>query len=274
MKYQMILTTDNEQFSSFVKDKILTVREKRSIIHLSQNVADVFSLYEYIDLLLSSDTFKAIVMFARSEQSLQTEQSEFLSRIVKCDHGFRYLDRFLNVVNKFILSLSMLNCAKIFAAQGTISLFYLNTAMAYDYRIVEEDTVFENPDLEIGLVTKGSGYFLPRLLGIRKAMEVLQWKRFSAEEALQLGLVDLIVPVSRLEEETMLFASRSKAHQSSTLLGISRLFKCDIKELKHSLDLEDKLIKERIIELRRMFATKRTKRASQCLEGLRGRIQS
>ena len=84
----------------------------------------------------------------------------------------------------------------VFAGQGTISLFYLNTALAYDYRIVAEDTVFENLNLDIGLVTKGSGYFLPRLLGIRKATEVLQWKSFSAEDALQLGLVDLIVPAS------------------------------------------------------------------------------
>ena len=111
----------------------------------------------------------------------------------------------MNEVNKLILTLSTLNRMTIFAGQGTVSLFYLNIGLAYDYRIVAEGTVFENLNLDIGLVTKGSGYLLPRLLGIRKATEVLERKSFSAEEALKLGLVDLIVPVSRLEEETMKF---------------------------------------------------------------------
>jgi enoyl-CoA hydratase/carnithine racemase len=141
------------------------------------------------------------------------------------------------------LRLSALNRMTVFAGQGTLSLLYLNIGLAHDYRIVAEDTVFENLNAHMGLVTKGSGYFLPRLLGIRKATEVLQWKSFSAEDALELGLVDRIVPVSRLEEETMQFVLADPVYSSSTLLGIRKLLKCDTKELKRSLDLEDCLIK-------------------------------
>ena len=36
---------------------------------------------------------------------------------------------------------------------------------------------------------------------------MLQWKSFSAEEALQFGLVDRIVPAPKLEEETMRFVT-------------------------------------------------------------------
>ena len=176
MKSQKVLTTDNEQFSSCLDNEILVIREKQHIFHLTQDLGDIFSLYDYIDSTLSSMAYKAFVMFARSEQSLHIEHSQFLSRILSGDKEIHYLDRFLNVVNKFILSLSTLNRMTVFAGQGTDSLFYLNTGLAYDYRIVAEDTVFENLNLDIGLVTKGSGYFLPRLLGIRKATEVLQWR--------------------------------------------------------------------------------------------------
>ena len=273
MESQQILTTDNEEFSSSLHNGILVIREKRHIFHLTQDVKDIFSLYDYIDSVLSIKAYKAFVMFARSEQSLHIEHSRFLSRILSGDiehsrfpprtlsgdHEIPYLDRFLNVVNKFILSLSTLNCMTVFAGQGTVSLFYLNTGLAYDYRIVAEDTVFENLNLDLGLVTKGSGYFLPRLLGIRKAIEVLQWKSFSAEDALQLGLVDQVVSVPKLEEETMRFASRNEARLSPTLLDLRKLFKCDIKELERSLELEDVLIKERLRseEFRRTFTAKR-----------------
>jgi 2-(1,2-epoxy-1,2-dihydrophenyl)acetyl-CoA isomerase len=255
MRTQEILTTDNEQFSSCLDNEILVIREKRHIFHLTQDAVSIFSLYDYMESVLSSNAYKALVMFARSEQDLYAEHSRFLSRILSGLLEDHCLDRFLNVVNQFILSIPTLNCMTVFAGQGTISLFYLSTGLAYDYRIIAEDTVFENPNLDIGLVTKGTGYFLPRLLGIRKATEVLQWKRFSAEDAFRLGLVDRIVPASRLEEETMRLVSGNDAHLYSTLLGIRKLFKCDIKELRRSLELEDDLIKERLKseELRRKF---------------------
>ena len=102
---------------------------------------------------------------------------------------------------------------------------------------------------------------MPRLLGIRKATEVLLLKSFSAEDALQLGLVDLIVPVSRLEEETMRFVSENQALLSSTLSDIRKLFKCDLKDLERSLELEDDLIKEclKSEEFRQTFAANREK---------------
>lgn len=257
MKAQKALTTDNEQFVSSLDNEILVIREKQHIFHFTRDVGDIFALYDYMDSVLANKTYKALVMFARSEQNLHIEHNYFLSKVFSKDHHTNYLDRFLNVVNRFILSLSTLNRMTVFAGQGMVSLFYLNTALAYDYRIVAEDTVFENLNADIGLVTKGSGYFLPRLLGIRKATELLQWKSFSAEDALQLGLVDQVVPVSKLEEETMKFVSGNQAHLSSTLLDIRKLFKCDIKELKRSLELEDDLIKERLKseELRRWFTS-------------------
>jgi enoyl-CoA hydratase/carnithine racemase len=126
--------------------------------------------------VLASKAFNALVMFARPEQSARAEHSRFLSEVLSSGRENLDPDRFLNVVNRYFLTLSTLNCMMVFAGQGPISLFYLNTGLAYDYRIVAEDTVFENLNLDVGLITKGSGYFLPRLLGVRKATEVLQWK--------------------------------------------------------------------------------------------------
>jgi len=244
MKTQEKLTVDNDYFSSSLEDGILVVRQKQHILCLSQELEDTFSFYEYMDSLLSNKSYKASVMFVRSQQISHIEYSRFLSRILSSNWENKDLDRFVNVVNALFMRLSSLNHVTVFAGQGTLSLFYLNIGLAHDYRIVAEDTVFENLNADIGLITKGSGYFLPRLIGIRKATEVLQWKSFSAEDALQLGLVDLIVPVSRLEEETMQFVLRDPVHSSSTLLGIRKLLKCDTNELKRSLDLEDCLLKE------------------------------
>lgn len=260
MKTKATLSTDNAFFSSSLKDGILVVRQKQHILNVTQDLKDIFSLYEYLDSILSSRSFKTFVMFVCSGQSGRLEYARFLTKILSSiNQVCPDLARFFNVVNRLILTLSTLDCITVFAGQGTISLFYLNIGLAHDYRIVADDTVFENQNADFGLITKGSGYYLPRLLGIRKATEVLQWKSFSAEEALQIGLVDRIVPVSRLEEETMQFVQENLMNSSSPLLDIRKLFKCNVSELKHFLGLEDHLITERLNskEFRKMFAAGR-----------------
>jgi enoyl-CoA hydratase/carnithine racemase len=259
MTAKKIITAENDYFSSSLHNGILMVRQKQHILHMTECLEDVFYLYDYMDTVDTSDSYRAFVMFARSEQNGYVEHSRFLSKILSGIPESNDLDRFLNMVNRLLLKLSTLNRITVFAGRGTISLFYLNIGLAHDYRLVAEDTVFENPNTDTGLITKGSGYFLPRLLGIRKATDVLQWKSFSAEDALQLGLVDQIVPESKLEEETMQFVSRDPVHSPPALLTIRKLLKCDIKELERSLELEDHLIKERLIsaEFKEAFALSR-----------------
>ena len=139
---QEILTTDNNHFSSFLDDGILIVRQKQHILHMTQSLDDIFSLYDYMDAVLSSNSYRAFVMFARSEQDGYVEHSRFLSRILSDSPESIDPDRFLNIVNRLFLKLSTLNRMMVFAGRGTISLFSLNIGLAHDYRIVAEDTVF------------------------------------------------------------------------------------------------------------------------------------
>jgi len=107
------LTTDNEQFSSFLDNEILVIREKRHIFHLTRDVQVIFNLYDYMNSVLSSGAYKALVMFARSEENLHIEHRRFLSKILSGMWESPVweslnLDRFLNVVNKLILTLRLL----------------------------------------------------------------------------------------------------------------------------------------------------------------------
>jgi enoyl-CoA hydratase/carnithine racemase len=246
MTTQKSFTTDTDLLSSSLENDVLVIRQKQHIKTLTHDIDAIYSFYKYQESVLSSKSYKAMVMFACPDEDEYLEYSMFLAKALSAKNDNLIIDRLTNAVNHLIRTVSRLNGITVYAGRGTVSMFHLNLSLAYDYRIVADDTVFENAGAGIGMITKGSGYFLPRLLGVRKATEVLQWKTFYAEDALELGLIDRIVPVSKLEEETMRLVAGNLEASVATLLGIRKLFKCDPKELQRNLELEDQLIKERL----------------------------
>lgn len=83
-------------------------------------------------------------------------------------------------------------------------------AMACDMRIASEKARFIEVFVRIGLVPdSGSSFFLPRLVGLSKALEMaFLGDEVGAEEALQLGLVNRVVPLEELESATRELALR------------------------------------------------------------------
>lgn len=81
---------------------------------------------------------------------------------------------------------------------------------AADLAIAAHDTRFTLAYANIGASPDGgSTHFLPRLVGYKKAMELVMLPdRFDAETARSLGLVNWVVPGDKLEEETARIARR------------------------------------------------------------------
>ncbi len=85
-----------------------------------------------------------------------------------------------------------------------------NLALACDLRVAGEHAAFEQSSIRAGLhPTWGGSYFLPRLIGQGRALEMmLTGKRIEAEEAQEIGLVHQVVPHSHLREHTARLARR------------------------------------------------------------------
>jgi 2-(1,2-epoxy-1,2-dihydrophenyl)acetyl-CoA isomerase len=86
----------------------------------------------------------------------------------------------------------------------------MSLALATDLAIAADNTIFTLAYARLGTSPDGSSsWTLPRLVGLRKAMEIaLLSDVFDAAEALRLGLVNRVVPAADLAAETEKLAQR------------------------------------------------------------------
>lgn len=96
------------------------------------------------------------------------------------------------------------------AIRGVAAGISCNIALACDLRIAADDARFIEAFARIGLVPDGGGgYFLPRLIGLGKALEMAMLaEEVSGPEAERIGLVNRCVPVDEFETATMTLAQK------------------------------------------------------------------
>ena len=113
-------------------------------------------------------------------------------------------------LNRCVLRMQRLRKPIVGSINGVAAGAGLNIALATDLRIAADTARFGEVFARVGLVPDGGGtYFLPRLVGVVKAMEmILLADIIDAPEALRIGLVNRVVPAEQLEHEAEKLAER------------------------------------------------------------------
>ena len=96
--------------------------------------------------------------------------------------------------------LTRMDAPVVAAVHGAVAGAGMSIAVACDIVVAAETTRFMVAYTRAGLVPDGSStYFLPRIVGLKRALELTLTNRmFSAQEALQWGLVTRVVPDNEL----------------------------------------------------------------------------
>jgi enoyl-CoA hydratase/carnithine racemase len=113
-------------------------------------------------------------------------------------------------VHRIVLALTDLDKPIIAAINGAAMGAGLDMAIMCDLRVCSDRAKLAESYILLGLVPgDGGAYFLPRLVGIAKALELLlTGDVISPQEALGFGLVNRVVTHDRLMEETMILAEK------------------------------------------------------------------
>ncbi|MCL5116653.1 MAG: enoyl-CoA hydratase-related protein [Firmicutes bacterium] len=129
-----------------------------------------------------------------------------------------HLDQFYHPLIRKLATLEKPTIAMI---NGVVAGAGMSLALACDLRVAAEGARFSQAFVRIGLVPdSGSTYFLPRLIGYSRALEMaMTGMMVDDQTALNWGLINRLVPKEQLEQETYSLA-RSLASGPPLALGM------------------------------------------------------
>jgi len=128
----------------------------------------------------------------------------------------------------------------IVAVNGVATGAGMDLALMGDIRYAAESARFAETYVKVGLVPgAGGAHFLPRLVGVSKALELFWTADFvGAEEALRIGLVNKVVPDGELMSQVQALAERIAAAPQLSIRLIKRaIYQGMRNDLRTNLDL-------------------------------------
>jgi 2-(1,2-epoxy-1,2-dihydrophenyl)acetyl-CoA isomerase len=131
--------------------------------------------------------------------------------------------RMLKLLHEVFIPLARLEKPVIAAVNGHAHGAGLSLAMACDLVVAARGAQFSLAFARLGLIPDcGALYFLPRLVGVARAKElVFSARRFAADEARELGIVHEVVDDEQLLE-TAMERARTLARGPSVALGMAK----------------------------------------------------
>ncbi len=139
---------------------------------------------------------------------------------------------------------ALFNCEKpyIAAVNGVAAGAGMDMASMADLRIASDRARFGMRYVNMALIPGDGGcYYLPRIVGMSKALELMWTGRlFNAEEALDMGYVSRVVPHDELMEHTLEFAGQITKMPAVSVQLIKRLaYRSAETGLHESLEMAD-----------------------------------
>ena len=242
MAVKVDIDEECEFFAAERLDEIVILRLKENLLFRATDLDARDKVMDYLDQVSITDSIKVVVIMSSSEVKGSEEYFDFYNRVLSSKLNDKYVHRLHNVFTQIILRIVDLNKIVVHANSGRVISLFLNFSLACDYRIVADNTVFQNPFYKLGLVPIGGGaFFLSRRLGRSKALEILLSDRdITADEAMEIGIVDKVVAQDKLEQAALDAAQRFAQKPARSLAGLKKLINYSMNDLKDYMALEHK----------------------------------
>jgi len=152
-----------------------------------------------------------------------------------------FLDAPLKALHNVIRQIRRTPIPFVAAVNGVCAGAGVNFALACDIVLASDDATFREAFVRIGLTPDcGGTFFLPRAIGEKLATEMfMTGDSINAERAVQVGMINRVVPAANLMDEAGKLALKLAAGPTSSLGRIKRMMNATFAhDLNEQLDME------------------------------------
>jgi 2-(1,2-epoxy-1,2-dihydrophenyl)acetyl-CoA isomerase len=232
MSYQTLLFEVNENIAK------ITLNRPEAMNALSTDLAT--ELIQVFESLSANSDIRAVVLTGTGKAFSAGGDVKQMATVIGEDapNKFRLA---LDIYHRLILLMRELPKPIIAAVNGVAAGAGFNLALACDVRIAASTAKFSQAFIRIGLIPDfGGTFFLPRIVGWAKAMELMMTgELIDAEKAKELGLVNLVVKGDELNETAGFFAKQAAELPTSAIGRLKKLLDASYTStLSQQLELE------------------------------------
>jgi cyclohexa-1,5-dienecarbonyl-CoA hydratase len=159
------------------------------------NIATMKEMNEALDSLTENTTVKVLVISGAGEKA-------FSAGVDVSEHTKDKVEEMLHAFHNIFRNLSMLEQVTVAAAKGLTLGGGCEVALFCDLIFAADNLKIGQPEIKLSAVAPVALLILPRLVGLKKASEILlTGKILEAEEAVRIGLVNKVVPLASFGPE-------------------------------------------------------------------------
>jgi 2-(1,2-epoxy-1,2-dihydrophenyl)acetyl-CoA isomerase len=206
---------------------IATVTFNRPPVLNALNREMVAGLAHALDRLDADDKLRVVILRGAGNGFMAGGDIKFFTELtgLAATERRQQFERFIDGVHPTIVRLRRLRQPVIASVHGACAGIGMSFMMACDLAVAAAGSVFTLAYIHLGVSPDGgSTFFLPRHVGAKRAMEIaMLGDRFDAAKALELGLVNEVVPADALGDRTVALARRLAQGPADALAGTKRL---------------------------------------------------
>ncbi len=207
-----------------VADHVAWITLDRPAALNALNLEAVKELCDVANRCSADASLRAAVLTGAGNRAFSAggDVAHFVENAARIDLLIREITGYLHMaVSRF----AWMRAPLIAAVNGVAAGGGFSLAMACDLVIAADTAKFTSAYTHIGFTPDGSStYFLPRLIGHRRAMELYLTNRvLTAPEALEWGLVNRVVPAGELMREATALAAQLANGPTRAYAGVKKL---------------------------------------------------